>query len=573
MGIADDLIAEQAELASARAYWEPTWQEVVEYGLPFFQNFSIYNDQTRGYVRTMEPAQSRERGRKIYDSSSVVLIDQLSAAIESLVTPQAEKWHNLGPMDPFAPDPNDEEEEWYEAVRDYQFQARYNPASGFVTAHQKSIKGCVALGTAVIFVEEFFGDRRFTARQIPARYQHMPLSESYLAADQYGEVDTNIRRYMMTARNAATRFGDKVSDKIMAAANDDKRKHEKFEIIHAVRPRDERGGIRNSNRDSQWASYYVECESRHMIGEGGFHEFPFIVYHWAQTEGSAYGESPVMRAIADIKTLQAQAKTGLQAAQQMIKPPTATMDGVTNRPNLNAGANNPGMIDESGRLRIQPIITARNFTFAEAVQEATRRNLRESLYINLFQVLSDDPNKTATEALIRDREKSEIFSPAGARIQHGLSRMVEREIAIYERKGAFGSEEAPDTALSPPESLQGTEFGPVFSSPLDRLRRANELLGIERTVQTAGAVAQFMPEVLDRIDGDEIVEITQEITGAPRKMLKTRAEVEEVRAQREQQQQVQQLLVASESAARAAKDATPALQALNEAQQAAEPAE
>src|SRR5690606_30111893 len=206
-----------------------------------------------------------------------------------------------------------------------------------------------------------------------------------------------------------------------------------------------------------------------------------------------YGESPVMMALADIKTLQAASKSSMQAMQQYVRPPLAmASDGVTNRPNLNSGQINHGAIDENGRLKIQPIYTVQNPSFADMVLEQKRNAIRESLYINLFQILISNPNMTATEALIRAQEKGELLGPAGARIQMAMSRMFDREFGIYERKGAFDE----GSALQPPESLAGRSIGVKFTSPLDKLRRSNEAVGIQRTLEIALPLAQAKPEVL-----------------------------------------------------------------------------
>src|SRR5690606_2625305 len=230
-------------------------------------------------------------------------------------------------------------------------------------------------------------------RALPAKYRYIPLSENYLATNQYGETDTNFRRFTMTARQMAQKWGkEKLSMRVQAALDNPKDVDREFGILHAVCPREEKGSRSNTNRNSPFASYYIEEEERNLIGEGGFFEFPFIVYQWNVTESGAYGESPVMIALADIKTLQAASKDNLRAIQQYVRPPLAVAnDGVMNRPNLNSGAINMGAIDANGRQKIQPIYTVQNPTFADLVLEQKRSAIRESLYINLFQIMIANP--------------------------------------------------------------------------------------------------------------------------------------------------------------------------------------
>ena len=100
--------------------------------------------------------------------------------MESLVTPQSEKWHGLAVTDPLAPEASDEEMEYFERYRDYMFAVRYNSRSGFIGAHQKALRSAIALGAGIVFVEECLGRE---AQATPTLYRYLPLSECYLAVD------------------------------------------------------------------------------------------------------------------------------------------------------------------------------------------------------------------------------------------------------------------------------------------------------------------------------------------------------------------------------------------------------
>jgi hypothetical protein len=112
---------------------------------------------------------------------------------------------------------------------------------------------------------------------------------------------------------------------------------------------------------------------------------------------------------------------------------------------------------------------------------------------------------------------------------------------ILERKGVFEGE----GPLSPPETMLGRGFGVRFRSPLDRLRRASELIGVQQTFEFAGQIAQFDPTVLDRLDADRALDLAQEINGAPRAIFKRDEEVEQLRAEREQLAPAQAALAAA----------------------------
>ena len=556
MGIENDLITRMDALANGRTIWESVWTEIANYCLPdvarFVPGTSSLNPSAYDNFAAGPP--SVERGRVRYDDTALRAVDRLASGMESLVTPQSEKWHGLAVTDPLSPESSDEEKEYFETYRDYMFAVRYNPKSGFIGAHQKALRSAIALGSGIVFVEENMGT---AAHAVPALYRYLPLSQSYLAVDAQGEPDTLYRKFTMTARQMIQRFEGNVADSVKRAADNQSEKDRMFTIIHAVQPRQERGSIGNSAKSSQYASFYLDRDNMKLMGESGFFEFPFVVYYWQPVEENIpYAQSPVMMALSDIKGLNAVRKTALRGLQQFIDPPMAIAhDGVMNRPNLNPRAINYNAIDGQGRMKIQPILTMQRPDFVQEIVEAERKNINDSLYVTLFQILLQNPQMTATEAMIRANEKGELLGPAGGKLQHAMAREVERLAGILERKGAMRR----GSPLEPPESLAGREFGARFTSPLDRLRRSAEGIGIQRTLQTVIPLAQIDPTIVDNFDLDEVAHSITEIEGAPHKILKTTDERDAVRQAKQQMQQLQAGLEMAKTGGEAAKNIVPAV--------------
>jgi len=566
MGIIDDLMMRQAALASERIHWESVWQDIVALAMPYAsQRFS---NSTAGWASAPltgfeNRPEAAERSRELYDSTAAVALDRLTAAMESMVTPRAARWHGLAKDDrlsgaaaqtPIAGEmvagSDSAEEEWFDALTDYLFAARYDTRSGFAMANQRAIRAACGIGTGIVYAEENFGYRGLDPKAVPFLYRALPVAECYLGADAFGEADQCFRLHDMSARAALGYFGeDKVSQALRDMAADANQGERKVRILHAVMPREEAG--EGGRGEMAFASFWLEIETRHLIARSGFEEFPFIVYHWDQSDGSPYGQSPIMAVLSDLKMLQVMNKNAVQASQQMIKPPMATMAGVYGRRlNLNPGKTNPGYLGEDGRLKVQPLITGQNPRLAEGLIEAKHNGVRESLYINLFRSLIDAPQMTATEAMIRQNEKAELLGPAGAKIQAGLSRLVGREIAILERRGLF----RPDSALAPPPSLAGSTVNVRFTSSLDRQRRMADIQGVQATLEMAGQLAAIDPAVIDRIDADESLDIAQKTFGAPRRMLKADDEVAAMRLERAQAEQGAQAMQALGQAAQSLGD-------------------
>lgn len=570
-----ELIDVSNRLVNERIEWDVVWEQCARLVLPmsdreFRRGGTTYSSREAIDGWAAGP-RSVDKLAERFDITAVVAADRLATGLISLVTPDSEKWMTLGISDPLgAVEATDEETRWLERQRDYLMSTMYTPATGWNQANGGAMRSMVVYGTGLYFIEEAWGKRGQNDVAVPYTFTPLPLSENYLTVDGQNEVDQNYRRFRMSARSAATVFGDKLSAPTLKIANDPQQSHRQIEFLHWVGYRNETGMRGDPMRQSLVESVYVEVEQKHELRRGGFNYFPVIPYHWNQAPNSPYGESPVMMVMAEIKGVNILGKNTLLSTQQLTRPPVATSDdGTIQRPNLNPAAINYGALDAQGRLKIQPILTAQNPSLVQNILDASRSQIKEGLYTNLWQILINNPQMTATEALIRSNEKGELLGPIGTKIQAGLSAMTDCTLTILEGKGAW----QPGAALEPPGSLSGRNVKSRFNSPLDRMRRAGELVGIQRTFETIGPIAQIDPSVMDNFDTDEIVKLTQEINGAPKKILRKPEDIQAMRDQRDQQAQAQQALAAAQQAGQAATGLTkgaPAVQgAMDMMQQAA----
>jgi hypothetical protein len=567
MSSIQEIIDESNRLISDRQPWDACWDDIARLVLPmndreFAKGGAPASQQTiEGFNNGPKSVEKGLSSR--FDITGVVALDRLATGINSLVTPDSEKWQGIGLTDQIGGyrEPSDAEARWLEKQRDYLMATRYNPVTGWTHGNQAALRSMCAFGSGSYFIEEAYGNRNSNAVSVPYRYSPLPLSENYYTVDGQGEIDGDYRRFSLEARAAAMLFGDKLSPKAKELANDPKKCRDKVEIIHLVTYRREAGYRSDPGRNSLVESCYIEVQTKHEIRRGGFNYWPIVTYHWNQASRSPYGESPVMLVLAEIKSVNILAKNALLMMQQLTRPPVATMDdaNIGQKPNYNPAAINYGMLDARGELKAKPMLTAQNPGFVREVLEASRNQIKEGLYTTLWQILiNGDPKQTATEALIRANEKGELLGPIGTKIQKGLSQLTDAELTILEGKGAW----RPGALLEPPASLVGSKTRPTFNSPLDRLRRSNELIGINRTIEMAGALAQAgKPQVLDRLDEDAIIELAQEINGAPKKILRSLEDAQASRQAAQQQQQAMAAISAAQGMAKAGADASKALPA------------
>jgi hypothetical protein len=549
-GTGDDVINRLASLATNRLDYEWAWKQVARVAAPDAGDFSTRISGASVSSGKFLMATAARRSKDIYDSTAVTAVDRLASGLEALIIPQSEYWHSFEILSLSREEATYREKLWMQRLRNLVFKVRYDADSGWIAGSQTCFRRLVAFGNAFMWVEDGVG------RKSLVRYRYIPLDECFVDEDHLGQIDTFYRDYSLTARQAVQKFGNKASEIIQKCAENPKEQDRRFGFVQCVQPRGDFGLPSEGVMRTPWASLHVEVESRRVVRESGFFEFPVVDFRWLPEPGRIYGEGPVMKCLADIQSLNLMAKNELTASQQAIDPPLLVANaGVMNRPNSNPGAINYGGMSPTGQELVKPMFTGQRLDFATLVLEAKRNQVKESMYINLFALLVQNPQMTATEALIRANEKGELLGPAGSRIQQGLSHLVDRELDILARRGLY----APGSAFVPPTRLQGLEIGPQFTGPLSRLRQTKEVEGTIRTLQVMAPLAQIKPEVVDNFDEDRMARGLGERLGMPIDFLRPFEAVQQIRQVRSNQQAFAQAAAIAKDASSAGKQSSEAL--------------
>ncbi|MFD2052816.1 portal protein [Mesorhizobium calcicola] len=545
---ARDILSRQSELESERSQYEAVWEQVAEFCDPDAPD--IWSGRRGGGADSQAERQER-RGARVYANTINSAANRLAAGLESLIIPQSEKWHGLSTAQ-MNDEETDEEKEWAEALRDFLFSLRYSANSNFVPATQACLRNVVRYGPAYLYAEEGFGSTLI-------RYASIPVVEGYLSRNRWGQVDIFHRRYERTARQAAQLLGyEKLPARIKVLVDDPAKCETRISLVQCIQPRDERKMYRLGGHtqylDTAFASYHVIEDEEEIVRESGFRTFPVSTFNWRRYEGDPYGISPTIEALTTVRKENAVRRSGLRALQQITDPATASKARLDYVPVLNPGENYPGLIDDNGRPMIVPISTGQNPTYAFNYAQSRADEIRDMMFVNLFQTLVQNPQMTATEALIRQEEKGALLGPSGSIIQAGFATNLDRELGILEDKGLYDE----DSRFLPPASLAGKAVRPTFTGPLDVLRRSAEARDTIQVVTTAMQIAQFDPGVMDNIDSDEAIKIVQGASRSPQRIFRRKEEVDGMRDARAKASQAQAGMAAIATAGKAAKDAVPA---------------
>ncbi|WP_085905903.1 portal protein [Kiloniella majae] len=544
MQLAETVINRQSALQQDRQKYDKVWKETAERMDPF----GSILDGKRGDMS------------KMFSSRPLQDLSRFAAAIESLLIPRGSVWHGLEPVEDELKE-DDEVQAWGEARAKKLFQVRYMAKSGFVSNTQRMFKSLGCYGNQVLMTEEVLERGPGGEDLPPIRYRSIPINECYLASNAWGQTDVFYRVYKLTLRQIITEFGeDNIPLHLKQRMDKPDLLEEKFEIIHAI-DASLSGKIKTN---FAWPSVHVLKLHHHVLRESGYYEFPIHASSFVESDGETYGWGPAMMALPDIKQLNVMNKTTIAAAEQAVSPAFATVQKLKRRLNLGANAINPDLVTDDGRLKIQPIVTGARPDIGEQLIEKKQLDISANFYGDLWQILVNKPDMTAYEAALRAQEKNELIGPPFAKQEEMLASMVMRENAILERQAADGIIE-----LAPrPQALEGRSLSLKFTSPMAKLRRAAEDVGIQRTLETAAQQAQFDPSIMDNFDHDKIIRARADINGMPADLLRSIDEVQGSRQAKAEAEQQQGLLEQQQQQAEIQKTLAPALDAQTRANEA-----
>ncbi len=529
-----EILDRQEHLDGDRSSWPPHWQELAEVFLPRRATF------------TTQGRPGDKRTQRIFDSIPMLARRGLTATISGILRPKSSPWFEAEPDKDLKDD--DEVKAWVDDTNEKMFRAIYAPEAKFIKATHEVDDDLVTFGSGCLFVGETHDLNRLLFRSFH-------LKDCFPAEDEEGTIDTMHIVMRLTARQAVQRYGkDNVGLKVTEALEKQGKEQDKrFKFIWAVQPREERDGTQRDMLNLPVASRVIQVEGEHKVLEEGFHEFPFVFPRWDTASGELFGRSPAMLALPDAKTLQAMGKTILVAGQKAADPPLLMpSDSIIGTPRTMPGGNTyydaETAKDFRGRPPVVPLITGMDLPITRDMQNDIREQVFSAFFKNIFQPLLEKSGMTATEVLERREEFIRTAGPAFDGLESDYTApMVELSFNIIQRGGGF---------LPPPEALQNRDIKFKYVSPVEQARKQIEAAGMARFFELVAPLVGFQPEMMDHIDGDEIMRDAPDVSGMPERWLKSKDRVEAVRKQRAEAQQAAAALEEASQVAEVAKTAS-----------------
>ena len=529
---ADHYLRQQEQMEATRGVWEGHWREVAERVRPS-QNLFQQRIRTEGM----------KVNERLFDDTAQLALPKFAAAVISMTMPPTQIYHRIQPSDPGLKK-STAVRRYLDALNDLLFRVRYRPIANFQAQSSEVVLDIGAFGTGVLFVDDVLG--------LGIRYKAFPLAESYISSDGHGRIDTLHRKMQLTAHQAATLFGRENLPEAITRALDQGQNNTKFWFLHCVGPNPERKPGRMDHTGMAYRATYIAMEQRHTVEQGGFRSFPFCVPRFETAPREDYGRGPAMKVLPTIKALNEMKKSVIRAAQLAVAPPIMLEDDGSLRAfSVRSNALNHGFVKD-GRALAMPFNSGARVDIGIDLMDRERDAINDAFFVTLFRILVDEPQITATEAMLRAQEKGQLLAPTMGRIQAELlGPCVEREIDILAASGTLEAVCGP----MPPELIeQGGEFHLEYQSPLNQAQRAGTGVAIMNTLNALAPLAQIDPTVQHLPDAHAIFRELAEINGMPDRLMHSEDEVIQRAEGEAQQAQAQQLLQAAPVAASAAKD-------------------
>lgn len=541
----------RAQLDNERQSFTPHWRDLGDYILP-----------RRPRFYTSDVNKGDRRNQKIIDSTATLAARTLRSGMMSGVTSPARPWFRLT-----TPDPELAE---FGSVKNWLFKVQQIISTSFLKSNLYNVlPTCYGdlgvFATAPISIEEdFLGN--------VMQCSSFPVGSYKISKNELGIVDIFDRDFRLTVRQLVTMFGQydpktgrpmwELFSQHVKNLWDTSQYEQWIDVAHTITPNEDFDPRKMDAKFKKYSSCYYEVgtgsttkigyvrDDNVMLRESGYDVFPILCPRWEVTGEDVYGtSSPGMEALGDIKQLQLGEKRSFEAIEKMIRPPMVAPTSMKNQ----ASSILPGDITytdiRDGQQGFRPAHEV-NFRIneMEMKQEQIRQRINRAFYADLFLMLasSDRRQITAREIDERHEEKLLALGPVLEQLnQDLLDPLIDIAFNIHAKQGLLPP---------PPEELQDVELKIEYISIMAQAQKLVGIGGIERFSGFVGQVAQFNPEVLDKLNTDQAIDVYADITSVPPGIVRTDEEVDALRQQRMQAQQAQQQMQMAQQAAGAAKD-------------------
>ncbi len=518
-------------------WWIANWSDLAKYILP---RRSIWLTQSAGGLPSPNTmTRGLEINQAILDPTATFATRICAGGLMSGLASPSRPWFKIVPAIRGI-DIDDAGRQWLDSIEDiiYTVMARSN----FYNAFAQECEDIVIYGTAVNIIYE---DKKDLIRcYTPC------VGEYYLASGATMRVNTLKRVFVMTISQIIDFFGVEncpADIQQMWAEKGGALTQERL-VAHSIEPNFAiKGKAGKVKGDFTWREVYwlYGTGTPYPLSIRGFMDQPFTASRWSTQSNDAYGRSPGMDILPDVKQLQVETLTKAKVLVKLADPPLIGSAELQNKPTSKL----PGHLtllngDISAGKGIRSIYD-QTFDLDHVSQDIAmiQARIKTGLFNDLFLAIIEGPTneKTKFEIQARLTEKMQVIGPVienllGENLQPKLSRIF----GILRRNGYIPK---------PPDSMKNIPLDIQFVSILALAQKAASTGGIEALIKMSGEIGAIHPEILDIPNFEEAIREYNDLLGNKQALVNGPEKVAAIRQQRaKQQQQAQQAQMTQQTA-------------------------
>lgn len=538
MPAADDMVKLYGEAKTLRSPFEPDMRAAAAYCLP--RHYSSW--------LTDGPAMANRSAAKrfAYDNTGARSVPKYVAILNRLGSPESQEWHKLE-ADNSSLMKLRNVQVYFSQMNDLLFRMRYDPKARFTQMIGETYSQIGVYG---------MGPNALTWRKKSPldpkggfAYKAWSLRDIFILTDDEGNVTHIFRRFWLNARQYRIKFGSEGAPKGIAAELTKTAPSEEryFEFVQCLCMNDEYEKDTYTDKRFPVRGVYLAVADKEYCYPGtdggqpkGYLSFPIFTPRTNTDPDNPYGFSAAQIALPAMGSVSQMKKTTIKQGHKAVDPALLTHDDgvLSGRIDIRPGRITPGGINAQGQSLVGTVPMG-DFRVAENMIADERKDIEDSFFVLLFQILQETPEMTATEVVERIAEKASLLSPTMGRLQsEQFGPQIEREIQLLVENGH------PDLPEMPYELIEAQgQYRVRYTSPMAKGMNAEEISGFMRWLELLLNYVQATQDTgaLDFVNMDEAApEVANFLSVRPNWVADTKT-VEMRRGQRAKQAQQQQV--------------------------------
>ena len=509
--------------------WQDTWKNIRDYINPYI---GVFEEDT--------PNEGDRRDDLMINTMPIMANNTQAAGMQNGITSPTRPWVRLT-----VPDPDLQELEevryWCDDVTEMMLDVMSR--SNFYNSSHMFYKELGAPGTAAMMIME--------DPKTVIRCRTFTIGEYAVANDRSGRVNRFARLLRITVGELVEMFGldncpRTVQQQFQAKEFD---KHHKVKHLIAPNLAAAPGKIDKWNKPFLSVYWMDECPDGDYLDIGGFDEFPVMCARWEVKGADVYGRGPGWYALGDAKALQTIEEDIHIGVKKQVDPPVTAASEILSTGGVNALPNGVTFYSRDlGENAVKQLYQVQlDLADAKLLKSEKEAAINKHFFVDLFRMLEgiDNGNITAREIIERVQEKMSLIGPVLDLLQSEfLKPVIDRVFGIMQRNGIIPE---------PPEVIQGMDIKVEYISVMAQAQKMTGLTALEQLMAFVGSIAGVDPNILDKVDRDELVDRYAEMLGVPPSVIVSDDKVAQMRQAKAQQQQMAEAAQMGMMAAQGAK--------------------